>query len=533
MKDEVKHVRGKQILSWVVLAIFVAGFFSPVGMWTGPILGAWLVGTQRVRRGFVWLMAFTFVPMAIGNWRGVALHGVGAGLETLGWMLVASVIVVAPFVFYRVTRAHLAGLLKTGLLETLALPVAGAAVKMAALAWMPAQVAGFAFHGERQTGGRLTPLLTELNAEFGTVAVTFAVLWFAAIVVWMWNREFRGVRFAMGIGGFALVYFGVAWYGAIRARSGAAGNGTVLGWVCLSGVAVLGAWALVDALRHRRTWTDRLETIALLRSPSSGSALHLEKERGGEALVSASRERFPIRGGVPDFRTPEDLSGANGKYNHLYETIGGFYDDTQRVGAALTGLDRDEYVMSYLGRLELKAGDKVLETSVGTGLNFKYLPRGIRRYGLDLAWDMLANCQENFRRWRMDGELFLGNAERLPFADESFDVVFHTGGINFFSDRARAIEEMIRVAKPGSLILIVDETEKHVKAAYENIPYTREFYKGRDKAVTAPVDLVPAEMEDVRVESIFNGRLYALTFRKPRESGGAGAALRATECAVV
>ena len=53
MKDEVKHVRGKQILSWVVLAIFVAGFFSPVGMWTGPILGAWLVGTQRVRRGFV------------------------------------------------------------------------------------------------------------------------------------------------------------------------------------------------------------------------------------------------------------------------------------------------------------------------------------------------------------------------------------------------------------------------------------------------------------------------------------------------
>jgi hypothetical protein len=40
-------------------------------------------------------------------------------------------------------------------------------------------------------------------------------------------------------------------------------------------------------------------------------------------------------------------------------------------------------------------------------------------------------------------------------------------------------------------------------------------------------------MEDVRVESIFNGRLYALTFRKPRESGGAGAALRATECAVV
>jgi ubiquinone/menaquinone biosynthesis C-methylase UbiE len=530
MSGEVKHVRGKQILSWGVLAIFIAGFFSPVGMWTGPVLGAWFIGTQRVRRGFVWMMAFTVVPMLIGNWRAVALHGAVAGLGAVGWMLAASVVLVLPFVFYRVTRAHLAGLLRTGLLETLALPVAGAAMKMAALAWMPAQVAGFAFHGERQTGGRLTPLLTELNAEFGTVAVTFAVLWFAAIVVWMWNREFRGVRFAMGIGGFALVYFGMAWYGAIRARSGISGVGNGLGWVCAGGVVVLGGWALVDALRHRPSSADGRETMALLRSPSSGSPLHLQKERGGEALVGGPGEHFPIREGVPDFRTPEDLRGANGKYNHLYETIGGFYDDAQRVALALGGIPRAAYMMSYLGKLEIRPGDKVLETSVGTGLNFKYLPRGIRRYGLDLAWDMLANCQENFRRWRMDGELFLGNAERLPFADESFDVVFHTGGINFFSDRARAIEEMIRVAKPGSLILIVDETEKHVKAAYENIPYTREFYKGRDKAVTAPVDLVPAEMEDVRVESIFNGRLYALTFRKPRESGGSGAALLETEC---
>ncbi|MGA7350335.1 MAG: hypothetical protein WBX06_04210, partial [Acidobacteriaceae bacterium] len=101
---------------------------------------------------------------------------------------------------------------------------------------------------------------------------------------------------------------------------------------------------------------------------------------------------------------------------------------------------------------------------------------------------------------------------------------FHTGGINFFSDRATAIREMIRVVRAGSLILIVDETEEHVKGAYENIPYTREFYKGRTEAVRAPVELVPAEMEEVRVESIFNGRLYALTFRKPRVGDATNAA---------
>ncbi len=528
MKSDGKYARGKQILSWAVLGIFVAGFFwGPIGVWTGPVLGAWFIGTQRVRRGFVWMMLLTFVPMAIGNWRKVPLTAPLAGLEALGWMLVASLAMVAPFVFYRATRAHLGGLLKTGLLETLSLPVAGAAVKMAALAWLPNQAVGFAYHGER-----LTPLLTELNREFGSVAVTFVVLWFAAIVVWMWNREFRGVRFAMGIAGFALIYFGATWYGAIRAKSGVSGSGAVLGWVCAGGVALLGAWALMDGMRQRRSWAGGGETLALLRSPASGSEVHLEGERGGEALVSASGERFPIRAGVPDFRTAEDLSGANGKYNHLYETIGGFYDDFQRVALALSGMNRDAYMTSYLGKLEIRPGDKVLETSVGTGLNFKYLPRGIRRYGLDLAWDMLVNCQENFRRWGMEGELFLGNAEKLPFAEESFDVVFHTGGINFFSDHGKAIREMIRVAKAGSLILIVDETEKHVKGTYEKIPYTREFYKGRDETVVAPVALVPTEMEEVRVESIFNGRLYALTFRKPRAGDGTGTTVREHAAAV-
>jgi ubiquinone/menaquinone biosynthesis C-methylase UbiE len=46
---------------------------------------------------------------------------------------------------------------------------------------------------------------------------------------------------------------------------------------------------------------------------------------------------------------------------------------------------------------------------------------------------MLANCQLNLQRWRMDADRYLDNAERLPFADSSFDVVYHFGGINFFN----------------------------------------------------------------------------------------------------
>jgi ubiquinone/menaquinone biosynthesis C-methylase UbiE len=115
----------------------------------------------------------------------------------------------------------------------------------------------------------------------------------------------------------------------------------------------------------------------------------------------------------------------------------------------------------------------------------------------------------------MHADLFLGNAEDLPFANDSFDVVFHVGGINFFNDRAKAILEMIRVAKPGSRILIADETEKHVKGTYERIPITSGYFKNRQETVAAPVDLVPPAMQEINLEILRDGQFYALTFRKP------------------
>jgi ubiquinone/menaquinone biosynthesis C-methylase UbiE len=165
--------------------------------------------------------------------------------------------------------------------------------------------------------------------------------------------------------------------------------------------------------------------------------------------------------------------------------------------------------------LEVKPGDAVLETSIGTGLNLKYLPRGVRLFGLDLSAEMLSSCQANLRRWGLDADLFLGNAESLPFADSSFDVVFHVGGISFFNDQAKAIREMIRVAKPGTLILISDETEEYAQKTYERIPITSSYYKNRKQPVKVPIDLVPAEMEEVHLEMIKGGMFYAITFRKP------------------
>lgn len=446
-------LRVRQIWSWAVLAIFIAGWFwDPVGAWTGPIMGVWFVGTQKLRSGFLWLLAITLVPSVIRHWKFFfANHGEGAAL-----LLLAAILVVLPLFIHRIFSERL-----SGIAWTLPYPLATLAIAWAAGALMQAP------NLARVSVGMVAP--HELTA---TVALrTFLAAWLASAIVWLWDRQFH-------LQGLFRIF--------------AAGT---------------------------KPWSQRVQTVAMLRSPQTHAPLRIVQDSRGQHLESSAGETFPIRDTMPAFLRPQDLTGQNRKYNRLYETIGGFYDDSQRVICALGGMDRDAYVMGYMELLEVKTGDRVLETSVGTGLNFKYLPRQIHRFGIDLSREMLLRCQSNLRRWNLPADLFLGNAEALPFADESFDVVFHVGGINFFSDRAAAIGEMIRVAKPGSLLLIADETEEHVKAAYENIPYTREFYKDRESAVTVPIDLVPDSMEEVQVKTLKiagKNRFYALTFRKPQ-----------------
>jgi ubiquinone/menaquinone biosynthesis C-methylase UbiE len=486
MPTNVKPSRRSQIMAWAVASLFILGFiFSQVGAWTGPIQGTWFVGTQKPRRGFLWMMAIGFVPGLIFGWRKIPLTGSVPALEYLGWALVAAVLGLLPFTFHRLVSPRL-----SGFVSTLPLPLAAVAIPSLALA-------------------------LHIGAVSTIGLSKFLIFWFAATVVWLWNHESRATDLVFGagvivVGGFALFRpFG----GALLPVD--LPIGVAFSWSCLGAALFLGVWVLFHPIKEK-TWANRPQTVALLQSPFTGNPLHVVSEQGREVLVSSSSgERFPIRNGIPTFLKPEDLTGDNGKYNQLYETIGGFYDDAQRVIGAFRGVDLASYFENYMSLLEVKPGDSVLETSVGTGLNFKYLPDGTKLSGLDLSPEMLANCQNNMRRWQMDADLYLGNAESLPFADSSFDVVFTCGGFNFFSDRAKALREMIRVVKPGGHLMIEDETEEYVKSTYENIPFTSSFYKDRKQGVTVPIDLVPAEMEDIHLEMLKEGKFYAITFRKP------------------
>lgn len=163
-----------------------------------------------------------------------------------------------------------------------------------------------------------------------------------------------------------------------------------------------------------------------------------------------------------------------------------------------------------LDHLEIEDDQKILETGIGASENFYLLnkkAKNLEFYGNDIQDQMLIHSIRNLKKWNIRANLYKSDAQFLPFEDESFDVVFHLGSINLFPDKKRAIEEMIRVAKPGSKIVIADESQKAGKLL--------NFFTGANEDYTPPTDLVPKEMIESRLETIWRGYGFLIEFRKP------------------
>lgn len=261
------------------------------------------------------------------------------------------------------------------------------------------------------------------------------------------------------------------------------------------------------------------ETVTLLCIPGTHERVSLELTQDDvgnprQMLVGVdSGKAYEIRAGIPILLDPAQVTGYNQHYQDLYNRTAGMYDAGIRLISLLSGGEKRSR-MAYLSELELEPGARVLEVSIGTGANLHYLPQNAEYYGLDLSWGMLMRCQRNFSGWKQEAELIMGNAEDLPLIDHQFDVVFHVGGINAFNDRTRAIAEMVRVAKPGSKIVIVDETYKTIKP-FEWLPSIKDRFAEHKDRFTAPVDFLPDDVQEVTVRSILSGYLYCLTFRTP------------------
>lgn len=253
------------------------------------------------------------------------------------------------------------------------------------------------------------------------------------------------------------------------------------------------------------------DALQILCDPKTYQSL---TEHDGNLVSENKKITYPIVDGIPVFLKEGDVTGYNKKYQNFYDKVGRFTGSVFWFFCRLFRLDLVSKRKDLLSNLHVKPGDKVLETSIGAGANIPALDSRAHYFGVDISMGMLRACQKYSLIKPYNLQLVQANAEYLPFKDNSFDVVFHFGGINFFNDKARAIREMIRVAKPGSLIFIGDETQKHVDSWYKRIPLVGLYFRD-SPAVVLPKDLISTSMLNLEIGYKWNDSMYVITFNKP------------------
>jgi len=107
---------------------------------------------------------------------------------------------------------------------------------------------------------------------------------------------------------------------------------------------------------------------------------------------------------------------------------------------------------------ELRGGEQVLDLGCGTGHSTLALAaRAGRVVGLDLTDAMLAEARSLARERGIANASFeRGDAEDLPYADASFDVVTSRVSAHHYARPRRAVQEAARVLRPGGLLVVSD-----------------------------------------------------------------------------
>jgi ubiquinone/menaquinone biosynthesis C-methylase UbiE len=222
---------------------------------------------------------------------------------------------------------------------------------------------------------------------------------------------------------------------------------------------------------------------------------------------------------IPNLINKNYLNGDNEKYMKMYDWMSPGYDFVETVGGKLKyGNQVNHMRREIMNKLEWKDNISVLYVSIGTGKDLEFIPQNIDLKslticGIDISLGMLKRCKKKSNK-KTNLSLLRCCAEDLPFQDNSFDIVFHVGGINFFTDKQRAINEMIRVAKEDTKLLIADETNDFIEKQYKKSSFTKKYYSDKTFDLSEIEKLIPSSVKEMNTDLLWNRKFYCITFRK-------------------
>lgn len=106
--------------------------------------------------------------------------------------------------------------------------------------------------------------------------------------------------------------------------------------------------------------------------------------------------------------------------------------------------------------LHCRAGNRILEVGVGTGLSLSMYPRNVKVVGVDLSAPMLEKARARAVDLPQVEALLEMDAEAMTFPDSSFDKVVAMYVATVVPDVAKFYSEIKRVCKPGGEIIFLN-----------------------------------------------------------------------------
>ncbi|MBV9002924.1 MAG: class I SAM-dependent methyltransferase [Solirubrobacterales bacterium] len=168
----------------------------------------------------------------------------------------------------------------------------------------------------------------------------------------------------------------------------------------------------------------------------------------------------------------------------------------------------------------LRAGDAVLDVATGTGNAAIAAARcGCEVTGVDYVEALLERGRERAAAEGLSITFAEGDAEQLPYADDSFDAVLSCVGVMFTPDHEQAAAELVRVCRPGGTMALANWTPSGFVGA---------MFRTVAAHVPPPAGLRPPGLWGTRehLEQLFGnavsdltltGREFVFRFRSPTE----------------
>lgn len=110
-------------------------------------------------------------------------------------------------------------------------------------------------------------------------------------------------------------------------------------------------------------------------------------------------------------------------------------------------------------------GKKILDVGCGTGRHLTLFDRSNKLCGIDQSPEMLSVAQQA----NPTATLQVSSAEALPFESNTFDLVYSIRVLQHIRNQKQAVKEMIRVCKPGGMIIIANYNSWSLLNVYKHL----------------------------------------------------------------